>query len=457
MAFGTPSAIGTNLSTTVGAQTGNITSVTASAGDLVVVSGSIIKTAGSGVTVSISDAAGNTYAVTKDYASGPSCLGFIGWSCLGTGLSAQNITISISGGANWTSATAGASKVTGAASSSTNDSAANATTNAAAATNPVITSGTPANAGDIFFTTYACAGATTDAWTEDTTNGTWSTLYSKSGSAANIFAQSYQVNAAATTRKHQPTTTSRAYVQCVMAFTVAGGGSTDAEVGSSAGTSTVSGIGASTSAQVGSSAGVATASGIGAATSAQVGASAGVATVSGIGAATNAQVGATAGTSTALGVGASTSAQVGNAAGTSTALATTPSIVTGVGSAAGSSTALGVGIDATPASTGQILGGWGPDFPERKKRKWKPDYPNLREEVEGVLHQLRGIHREPVNAEVYVEAIKRATESYVRPNFDINQLLSAKRELRQLETAYMAYAKALQEEEDDDDFLLLAA
>lgn len=220
MAWGTPTTIGTNLSTTTGAQTGNITSVTASIGDLVIVSGSVNR--GGTATVSISDSASNTWStVVQDFHAGSGTHGFLAGAYITNALSGGTITVSISGGINWTSATAGASKVTGAASSSTNDTAANQNTNAAATTTPTITSGTPANAGDIFFTTYANVGATTDSYTEDTTNGTWSTLYSKSGTATSTFAQSYQVNAGSGTMKHQPTTTSRGYVQAIMAFKVA--------------------------------------------------------------------------------------------------------------------------------------------------------------------------------------------------------------------------------------------
>ena len=223
MSWGTPTIIGTSLTTTVGATSGNITSVTASVNDLVVVSGSIVKSAGSGVTVSLSDSAGNTYTVIKGYASGPACIGFIGWAYITSSLSAGTITVSISGGANWSSAEAGASKVKGAASSTTEDTSARATTNAAASTSPTITSGTPTNSGEIFFCTYANAGSTADTFTEDSTHS-WTNLYAKTGTTSSTFSQSYEINSGSGTLIHNPTTTSRAYVQCIMAFNLAASG-----------------------------------------------------------------------------------------------------------------------------------------------------------------------------------------------------------------------------------------
>lgn len=112
-----------------------------------------------------------------------------------------------------------ASGVLGASPTGTEDTSARATTNGTATTTPTITSGVPANAGDMFFYTYANAGIGADTYTEDPS---WTNLFANAGAVNVRYSQGYQVNVAASALSHNPTTTSRAYVQCVMAFVVAG-------------------------------------------------------------------------------------------------------------------------------------------------------------------------------------------------------------------------------------------
>lgn len=215
--FTTPTVL-TSQSSTVGAQTINSPSFSAAVGTLIVVSGTIIKTTGSALTVTISDSATNTWTTYTDYQSGSATKGFISWAYVTNVITSGTVTVALSGGANWTAVAFGVTGVTsGAISTSTEDTGFKATTNATAITTPTITSGTPANTYDIAFCTYANAGSTADTYTEDTGHG-WINVFSKSGSTSCTFSQAYQINTGSGTLIHAPTTTSRAYVQCVIAL-----------------------------------------------------------------------------------------------------------------------------------------------------------------------------------------------------------------------------------------------
>lgn len=117
----------------------------------------------------------------------------------------------------------------------------------------------------------------------------------------------------------------------------AGGSSVLSTVGTSAGTSTVSGVGVGINRTTGTSAGTSTVAGVGGAVKSTVGTSAGAATVLGVG-----------------GVAVTVRATVGTAAGTSTVLGVTNGAVTR-GTIQGTSTVLGVG-DPTRKTVGTSAG-----------------------------------------------------------------------------------------------------
>ncbi len=161
---------------------------------------------------------------------------------------------------------------------------------------------------------------------------------------------------------------------------VSAGGGTQTGAGSSAGTSSVAGVGVSTHDAAGASAGTATATSVGSATSAAAAASAGTSTATAVSEATTTGVGSSAGTASVAAVGASGATTVGTAAATSTAsavgasthdavgAATATSSATAVaavegnyGAAAGTSTATAVGaattaVQGTATGTATVLG-----------------------------------------------------------------------------------------------------
>lgn len=114
--------------------------------------------------------------------------------------------------------------------------------------------------------------------------------------------------------------------------------------GTSAGTSTATGVGISTALATGTAAGAATATGAGSSTASAIGAAIGTSTANAVGQSVASTAGTSTGTSTATAVGLSTGASVGNATGTSTATAISEAIAEAVGASAGASTASAIGV-----------------------------------------------------------------------------------------------------------------
>jgi hypothetical protein len=143
--------------------------------------------------------------------------------------------------------------------------------------------------------------------------------------------------------------------------------------GSSAGSSTVSGVGASTNTQAGSSSGLATVSGVGASIHSFAGASAGSSVVSGVGASIHEASGSSAGTATVSGIGDSTTAggATGSSAGTATVAGVGVAIVSVVGSASGSSTVAGISpsVESSDDGGGGIDPYWVPPKRQRVKKR----------------------------------------------------------------------------------------
>jgi len=146
--------------------------------------------------------------------------GYIAWSLMPSGLTSGSVTIADgSAAANFTHCAFGAFSVTGSATSSVNDSAATNGTDQAATTTPAITSGTPANAGDLFVAVYSSPNSNAGAYTED---AGWNNLFNKLGDASLTTSAAYVVNASATTKTWTPTTGSVVAIQEITAFIVAG-------------------------------------------------------------------------------------------------------------------------------------------------------------------------------------------------------------------------------------------
>lgn len=133
------------------------------------------------------------------------------------------------------------------------------------------------------------------------------------------------------------------------------GSSTAASTGSSTGSVIVAAVGASTAASTGSAAGTCTATAVGASFAASVGSSTGTSTVTGVGRSTAASVGSSAGVATVTGVGSSTAASVGSSTGTSTVAAVGTAVLPGVGSSSGTSTVTGTG-SSTATAVGSSTG-----------------------------------------------------------------------------------------------------
>ena len=141
-----------------------------------------------------------------------------------------------------------------------------------------------------------------------------------------------------------------------IALTATAAGGVTAADGTSAGASTVSGVGGATVASPGSVAGTSAVSGVGGATVIVVGSAAGTSAVTGDG--ENANLGSVAsaiGTSAVSGVGSATFASPGSVAGTSAVSGVGGATVASPGSVAGTSAVSGVG-GATVASPGSVAG-----------------------------------------------------------------------------------------------------
>lgn len=227
MAWGTPTALGTVVNTTVAAHSGSISSVTVSAGVLVIVVGAMNAHA-TGDTIVVSDSVNGTtgWTVHTRYRGTNVGCTFVAFSLMPSGLSSGSITVedTATGSTNFGSLTFQAYSVTGNASSNVEDTAAfNANDSNTGTTTPSIVSGTPANTGDLFVSTYMSLNSV--AATGYTEDAAWSALLAPTGhgSPAQTAAAGYVVNAGSGTKTHAPTTNSVVYAQTIIAFVVSGG------------------------------------------------------------------------------------------------------------------------------------------------------------------------------------------------------------------------------------------
>lgn len=133
------------------------------------------------------------------------------------------------------------------------------------------------------------------------------------------------------------------------------GASTATSIGSAAGTSTVSGAGVTLKTTTASAAGIGAASGVGASTAASTASASGTGAASGVGVSINAATASAAGVGAASGVGTSTAASTASAAGTSSVSGVGVAVSTSTASAAGTSSVSGVGV-AVNASTASAAG-----------------------------------------------------------------------------------------------------
>lgn len=224
MAWGTPTALNTPVSVTATQHSLAMTGVTVSAGVLVIVAGGMRANSGGTDAIVVSDSVNGTtgWSVAQHNRATTTDITYIAWSLMPSGLSAGSITVAdtASGATNFTACAFGAYSVTGNAASSVNDSAATNGTDQAATTTPAITSGAPANAGDLFVACYSSPNNITGAYTED---AGWNNLFNKVGGTTLTTSAAYVVNASATTKTWTPTTGNVVAVQEITAFIVAGG------------------------------------------------------------------------------------------------------------------------------------------------------------------------------------------------------------------------------------------
>jgi hypothetical protein len=203
-----------------------LSSVTIGVGDLLVVTGALQPNA-SGDAIVVSDSAGNSWTVVQVLSGGATVsIEFIAYAVIATALSSGSVTVAdtSNGSTNFSVCAFHAFDVAGAATSSPEDTAAQATHGAAATTSPTITSGTPAQAGDLFFAVYGSPATNTSTYTEDTGNG-WTNASLKegtSGATPNITTSAaYLTNSGTGTKTHTPTTSSSSYGQVLIAFKAA--------------------------------------------------------------------------------------------------------------------------------------------------------------------------------------------------------------------------------------------
>jgi len=221
MAWGTPTALNTPVSVTASQHSLSMTGATVSAGTLVFICGAMRANSG-GDTIVASDSVNGTtgWTVISHNRSGTTDISYIAWSLMPSGLTSGSVTIADgSAAANFSACAFGAYSVTGNASSSINDSAATNGTDQAATTTPAITSGTPANAGDLFVAVYSSPNSNGGAYSED---GAWNNLFNKAGGSTLTTSAAYVVNASATTKTWTPTTGSVVAIQEITSFIVAG-------------------------------------------------------------------------------------------------------------------------------------------------------------------------------------------------------------------------------------------
>lgn len=218
MSWGTPASLGT-ANTSTAAHTLVLSAVTVAQGSLIVVTGGMSQTNGNAVIVT--DSAGNTYTVVQRYRGASAVVGFIAFAIATTALSSGSITIAATttGATNFNSAAFGAFSVTG---GTAEDVAAETTGENTATTTPSLTSGAPANSGDIFFCTSYVGSTNANVYTED---GAWTNLINQLGSSVSqphALSASYLVDAGSSAQTHAPTYGSVVNItQIIAAFSLA--------------------------------------------------------------------------------------------------------------------------------------------------------------------------------------------------------------------------------------------
>lgn len=187
---------------TTAATSQSLGSITAAAGTLVVLFGSMTS-ASTALGPTVSDSAGNSWHVhTKANSGTTNLICFIAWSVLSTGLSSGSITITRSGSGNITSWCMGAASVTGGSGAEDAGVLASAT---GTSVSPLATGAAAAQPNDLVLAVTGWAWASSVSYSEDTSDG-WTNLYNaNSGTAADAaLGAAFQTNAGTAGIKYNP-------------------------------------------------------------------------------------------------------------------------------------------------------------------------------------------------------------------------------------------------------------
>lgn len=224
MAWSPPATLGSGSGTTSAASQ-SIAGITAAAGTLVVVGGSVRVVGSSATGVSVSDSAGNSYTVHYEANAAASWTGFafVAFCVLTNALSGGTITVTRIGSANIDAFCMGAASWTGG--SGAEDTAVLATANGTSNT-PSVTGNAASQANDLLIAVCGYPLGSGSNYTEDTADG-WTNLFDIStAGTVNTFGMAYQVNSGTAGIKHAPTITgSTKWAEVTFALAPAGGGS----------------------------------------------------------------------------------------------------------------------------------------------------------------------------------------------------------------------------------------
>lgn len=220
MSWGTPTNIGSSSASGVHSIT--VTGLNASVGDIVFLTCGI-RSHANGDTIIVTDSAGNTYTIITKYVTASTFGAFSAYAVVTSALVSGSITITDTStvGNTFTNVVPSVWKVSGGATVSSEDVSVQVSI-AATSGSPSLTSGTPTQAGDIFFYTIAETGA----WSSYTEDASWTTLDNQSSSApisGNRLISGYLINAGTSTKVHNPTIAgSSGFSHIIFALKIAG-------------------------------------------------------------------------------------------------------------------------------------------------------------------------------------------------------------------------------------------
>lgn len=203
MSWSSPTTLASGSGST-GAASQSLSGITATAGTFVVVTGAF--NGGSTVTgLTVSDSAGNSWFVHSEGIDGSAHnFGFVAYSILTNALSGGSFTITRtpSTGGNINAWAMGAVSFTGNAPTSPEDDAVFATA-IGSNSSPSVTGNAPTQTGDLLIAVCVANPGATTTYTEDSVDG-WSNLFTLTPATGLLFAAAYQVDAASSGVKHNP-------------------------------------------------------------------------------------------------------------------------------------------------------------------------------------------------------------------------------------------------------------